>query len=155
MKGNAHIIDILNTLLETELTSVDQYFIHSRMYEDWGLTKLYERIGHEMQDELGHADLLIRRILFLEGTPDLSKRQPMKVGKDVKEMLSNDLQLEYEVADALKKAIAECERASDYETRAILVKMLEDTEEDHAYWLEKQLRLIDAIGLQNYQQSQM
>jgi bacterioferritin len=155
MKGNANIIDILNSLLETELTSVDQYFIHSRMYEDWGLTKLYERIGHEMQDELGHADLLIRRILFLEGTPDLSKRQPMKVGKDVKEMLSNDLQLEYEVADALKKAIAECEKASDYETRAILVKMLEDTEEDHAYWLEKQLRLIDAIGLQNYQQSQM
>lgn len=155
MKGDANIIDILNKLLESELTSVDQYFIHSRMYEDWGLTKLYERIGHEMQDEIGHADRLIRRILFLEGTPDLSKRQPIKVGGNVKDMLSNDLELEYGVAKELKSAIAECEKARDYETRAMLVEMLEDTEEDHAYWLEKQLGLIDSIGLENYLQSQM
>ena len=155
MKGDANIIDILNKLLESELTSVDQYFIHSRMYEDWGLTKLYERIGHEMQDEIGHADRLIRRILFLEGTPDLSKRQPIKVGSNVKDMLSNDLELEYGVAKELKSAIAECEKARDYETRAMLVEMLEDTEEDHAYWLEKQLGLIDSISLENYLQSQM
>lgn len=155
MNGDANIIDILNKLLESELTSVDQYFIHSRMYEDWGLTKLYERIGHEMQDEIGHADRLIRRILFLEGTPDLSKRQPIKVGGNVKDMLSNDLELEYGVAKELKSAIAECEKARDYETRAMLVEMLEDTEEDHAYWLEKQLGLIDSIGLENYLQSQM
>ncbi len=155
MKGDANIIDILNKLLESELTSVDQYFIHSRMYEDWGLTKLYERIGHEMQDEIGHADRLIRRILFLEGTPDLIKRQPIKVGGNVKDMLSNDLELEYGVAKELKSAIAECEKARDYETRAMLVEMLEDTEEDHAYWLEKQLGLIDSIGLENYLQSQM
>lgn len=155
MKGDSKIIDLLNQLLECELTSIDQYFIHSRMYEDWGLTKLYERIGHEMEDETGHADRLIRRILFLEGIPDLSKRQPLKIGSDVKEMLSSDLQLEYDVAAALKNAIAECEKARDYETRAILVELLEDTEEDHAYWLEKQLRLIDSVGLENYLQSQM
>ena len=125
------------------------------MYDDWSLTKLYERIGHEMQDELEHADKLIRRILFLEGTPDLTKRQPMNVGTNVKEMLSSDLQLEYDVADALKKAIAICEQAQDYETRAMLVELLEDTEQDHAYWLEKQLRLIDSVGLENYFQSQM
>lgn len=155
MKGDKGIIKILNQLLESELTSVDQYFIHSRMYDDWGLTKLYERIGHEMQDELGHADLLIRRILFLEGTPDLSKRQPLSVGSTVPEMLENDLQLEYKVAQQLKDAIAACEKAQDYESRAMLVQMLEDTEQDHAYWLEKQLGLIKAIGLKNYLQSQM
>jgi len=155
MKGNPKVIDILNTLLASELSAMDQYFIHSRMYEDWGLTKLYERIGHEMEDETGHADALIKRILFLEGTPCLSTRDPINVGKDVPEMLKSDLDLEYTVVKALKAAIANCETMQDYDTRAILVQMLEDTEEDHAYWLEKQLGLIDKIGLQNYLQSQM
>ena len=155
MKGHPKVIDILNTLLASELCAMDQYFIHSRMYEDWGLTKLYERIGHEMEDETGHADALIKRVLFLEGTPCLSTRDPISVGKTVPDMLKNDLSLEYAVVNALKAAIADCENMQDYDTRAMLVQMLEDTEEDHAYWLEKQLGLIDKIGLQNYLQSQM
>lgn len=155
MKGNNKIIDILNDLLAGELTAMDQYFIHSRMYEDWGLTKLYERIDHEMDDEKQHADHLIRRILFLEGTPNLSKRSALNIGKDVPEMLKSDLALERSVVVSLKAAIESCEKEQDYLTREILEAMLADTEEDHAYWLEKQLGLVDKVGLQNYLQSQM
>jgi bacterioferritin len=141
--------------LAGELTAIDQYFVHSRMYEDWGLSKLYERIAHEMQDETDHADQMIKRILFLEGTPDVAKRDPLHIGKTVLEMLQNDLNLEYAVVVNLKSAIALCEAEKDYETRAMLVRQLEDTEEDHAYWLEKQLGLIDKIGLPNYLQAMM
>lgn len=155
MKGNNKIIDILNELLAGELTAMDQYFIHSRMFEDWGFSKLYERIDHEMDDEKQHADHLIKRILFLEGTPNLAKRSPLNIGKDVSEMLANDLALERQVIADLRAAIASCEQEQDYQTREILEVMLADTEEDHAYWLEKQLGLIDKIGLQNYLQSQM
>mgnify|MGYP002700151959 FL=1 len=155
MQGNQKVIDVLNDLLAGELTAMDQYFVHSRMYEDWGLEKLYERISHEMEDETGHADLMIKRILFLQGTPNLVKREPLNVGKDVEEMLRNDLAIEYSVVKNLKAAIALCETEQDYETRAMLVKQLEDTEEDHTYWLEKQLGLIGRIGLQNYLQAMM
>lgn len=155
MKGSSKVIDVLNDLLAGELTAMDQYFIHSRMYDDWGLSKLFERIGHEMKDETGHADAMIKRILFLEGTPNLTKREPLNIGSTVPEMLQSDLDLEYAVVKNLKAAIALCETEQDYETRAMLVKQLEDTEEDHAYWLEKQLGLIDKIGLQNYLQSVM
>lgn len=155
MKGNKAIIDTLNALLAGELTAIDQYFVHSRMYEDWGLSKLYERIDHEMDDEKQHADALIKRILFLEGTPDLATRIPLNIGKDVPEMLASDLKLERQVITDLKNAIAQCETERDYQTREILEKMLADTEEDHTYWLEKQLGLIDKVGLQNYLQSQM
>ncbi|MGF1732831.1 bacterioferritin [Photobacterium kasasachensis] len=155
MKGNSKIIGTLNALLAGELTAMDQYFIHSRMYQDWGLEKLYERIDHEFDDEKGHASRLIERILFLEGTPDMTKREDLKIGKDVPEMLDNDLQLEYSVDKALKAAIKVCEEEQDYQSREILEVMLADTEEDHAYWLEKQLGLIKKVGLQNYLQSQM
>ena len=155
MKGNTKIIKTLNSLLGGELTAMDQYFIHSRMYQDWGLDKLYERIDHEFDDEKGHASNLIERILFLEGTPDLTKREDLKVGKDVPEMLENDLKLEYAIDKALKAAIKVCEEEQDYQSREILEAMLADTEEDHAYWLEKQLGLINKIGLKNYLQSQM
>jgi len=155
MKGDAKVIKQLNLLLAGELTAMDQYFVHSRMYHDWGLSKLYERIAHEMEDETRHASALIERILFLEGTPNLSKRDPLAVGKDVPSMLANDLQLELAVVAALKKAIAVCETCQDYQSREILEAMLKDTEEDHAYWLEKQLGLIDKVGIQNYIQSQM
>lgn len=155
MQGNQKVIDVLNDLLAGELTAMDQYFVHSRMYEDWGLDKLFERISHEMEDETGHADLMIKRILFLQGTPNLAKREPINVGKDVEEMLKNDLALEYSVVKNLKDAIAICEIEQDYETRAMLVKQLEDTEEDHTYWLEKQLGLIGRIGLPNYLQAMM
>ena len=155
MKGKAKVVEQLNKLLRNELSARDQYFTHSRMYEDWGLTKLYERIGHEMQDETGHADMLIKRLLFLETTPDLSEQGALKIGSTVQEMLQNDLDLEYQVIGELKEAIAVCEQEQDYQTREILKVILADTEEDHAYWLEKQLGLIDKIGLENYLQSQM
>lgn len=155
MKGNKKVIDSLNKLLAGELTAMDQYFTHSRMFDDWGLSKLYERIDHEMDDEKGHADSLIKRILFLEGIPAVGNRAALNIGKDVAEMLANDLDLERQVVADLKEAIALCEKQQDYQTREILEVMLADTEEDHAYWLEKQLGLIDKIGIQNYLQSQM
>lgn len=154
MKGDPKIIEHLNDLLAGEMTAVDQYFLHSRMYENWGLKELYERIDHEMQDELAHASSLVQRILFLEGTPDVSRRQPLMIGKDVPEMLGNDLKLELSVVDHLKEVTAYCESVKDYVTREILEKMLDDTEEDHAHWLEQQLWLIGQIGLPNYLQSQ-
>lgn len=155
MKGNPNVIKTLNHLLAGELTAIDQYFIHSRMYEDMGLHKLYERLDHEREEETGHADQMIKRMLFLEGQPELGQREPLNVGRDVPSMLKNDLALEYSVIKNLKEAIALCEAEQDYETRAMLVKQLEDSEEDHAYWLEKQLGLIDKIGLENYLQAQM
>jgi len=155
MKGNAKVIQTLNSLLAGELSAMDQYFIHSRMYEDWGLKKLYERIDHEFEDEKGHASKLIERILFLEGTPDMVSRAPINIGKDVPAMLQSDLNLEYKVVTDLRDAIALCETEHDYQSRDMLQGLLEDTENDHTYWLEQQLGLIDKVGLQNYLQSQM
>ncbi len=155
MKGNTKIIEALNNLLASELAAMDQYFIHSRMYQDWGLEKLYLRIDHEFDDEKGHASLLIERILFLEGIPDLSGRDAINIGQDVPAMLKSDLEIEYAVDKALKSAIALCETEGDYVTRQILQVLLDDTERDHAYWLEQQLGLIEKIGLENYLQSQM
>lgn len=155
MKGNTEIIARLNTLLAGELTAIDQYFIHSRMYENWGFFKLFERIAHEVQDETNHATALIKRILFLEGTPDLSTREPLQVGKTVEEMLKNDLVVELKVVAALREVMAFCEAQQDFVTREVLQVMLTDTEDDHTYWLEQQLGLIGRIGLQNYLQSQI
>jgi bacterioferritin len=155
MQGKAIVIAELNKLLAGELTAIDQYFIHSRMYEDWGYSKLFERISHESDDEKIHASWIIQRILFLEGTPEMTLREPLHIGKTVSEMLKSDLQLEYSVVQNLKAAIKLCEAEQDYQTREMLEKQLDDTEVDHAYWLEKQLRLIDQIGLQNYLQSQI
>ena len=155
MRGNKKVIKVLNTLLTGELSAADQYFVHSRMYQDWGLDKLYERIAHESKEELQHADGLIQRILFLEGTPNVASRDSLRIGKDVPSMLANDLKLEMDVVVALKKAIKIAEEEQDFQTREILEELLKDTEEDHTYWLEKQLGLIEKIGLQNYLQSQM
>ncbi|MDX1342558.1 MAG: bacterioferritin [Reinekea sp.] len=155
MQGNQKVIDALNGLLALELTAMDQYFIHSEMYADWGISKLHERIAHEFDDEKGHAKALIERMLFLEGTPDMTTRIPLRIGKDVPQMLENDLQVEYDVQKALVAAITICEQEQDYHSREILEKLLDDTEVDHAWWLEKQLGLIQKIGLPNYIQSQM
>jgi len=155
MKGKKKVCAQLQTLLNGELAARDQYFAHSRMYQDWGLNKLYERLNHEMEEETEHADLLVERLLFLEAKPDFSEQDKVKIGKTVPEMLKNDLKVEYSVVKALKTAIKVCEDEQDYDSRAILVKLLDDTEMDHAYWLEKQLALIENIGLQNYLQSQM
>lgn len=155
MKGSAKVLKELNKLLALELAAIDQYFIHARMYQDWGLEKLYERVNHESEDEREHASRLIERILFLEGIPDMSTRTGLKIGKNVEQMLKNDLQMEYTDDKALKDAIKLCETEKDFQTREILEDLLKDTEEDHAYWLEIQLGLIKKIGLPNYLQSQM
>ena len=155
MQGKQAIIDALNVLLANELSAMDQYFIHSRMYLDWGLHKLYERIDHEVTDEKAHASAIIERILFLEGTPDMSKRDALQIGADVPSMLQNDLNVEYAVGKLLKQTMALCEQQQDYVTRAMLQKLLDDTENDHAHWLEQQLRQIKLFGLPNYLQSQL
>ena len=134
---------------------MDQYFIHSRMYDDWGLKKLYERIDHEFEDEKEHASKIIERILFLGGKPDMVTRVPLNVGSDVPSMLQSDLDLEYKVIIDLREIMALCEQVKDYQTREMLQVLLDDTENDHTHWLEQQLGLIAKIGLPNYLQSQM
>lgn len=155
MQGDKGIISILNGLLAGELTAVDQYLIHGEMYADMGFGHLAEKSLHESDHERQHARALIQRILFLEGTPELGKRTALKIGTTVPEMLQADLEVEYHVVGELKKAMAACEAARDYVTRDMLGVQLEDTEMDHAYYLEKQIKLIGFVGLQNYQQSQM
>lgn len=155
MQGDPNVIDHLNDLLAGELTAIDQYFIHSRMLHDWGYSKLFARIDHEMQEERIHADVLIRRILFLDGRPNLLRREPLHVGNSVPEMFRNDLAVEYQVVKHLRNVIAYCESIQDYQTRRLLLPLLKDTEEDHAYWLETQIGLIETIGLPNYLQAQL
>lgn len=154
MIGSQKVIDYLNFLLGGELAARDQYFIHSEMYAEWHYGKLYERIHHEMADETLHAQAIIRRILMLGGTPKMTV-DAINIGSTVPEMLQLDLDLEYQVQQHLKDGIAICEAERDYVTREMLVEQLKDTEEDHAHWLEQQLRLINMIGLPNYLQSQM
>lgn len=155
MKGDKKIIDILNDLLAGELSATDQYLIHGEMYADMGLSVISERILHESLHEREHARALIQRILFLEGKPNVAKRDPLNIGKDVRSMLESDLALEYTVVKHLKKAIEACEQAQDFVSREMLLVQLDDTEMDHAYWLEKQLSLIKLVGMENYCQSQM
>ena len=154
MKGDKAVIDYMNELLAGELAARDQYFIHSRMYAEWGFNKLFERLNHEMAEETEHAEQFIRRILMLEGTPTMVPTG-LNIGSDLISMLKADLNTELEVRDALKKGIRLCEEKQDYVTRDIMVKQLSDTEEDHAHWLEQQLRLIEMMGLENYKQSQL
>ena len=155
MNGDKRVIDALNKVLKNELTAINQYFLHARMFRNWGLEKLNDYQYKQSIRVMKEADELIERILFLEGTPDLTKREALKVGKTVPEMLKADLAVEYKVVGELKKAMAACELAQDYVTRDMLGVQLEDTEMDHAYYLEKQLGLIELVGLENYQQSQM
>ncbi|MEP7703746.1 bacterioferritin [Paraglaciecola sp. 25GB23A] len=154
MKGNNTIIAQLNALLAYELAAMDQYFVHSQMYADWGFHKLHERIAHEFEDEKGHATKLIERILFLEGTPDMVTRDGLLIGHDVPSMLESDLRVEYAVAAKLKQTMALCELEQDYVSRDMLLVLLDDTEMDHARWLEQQIRMIKFVGLPNYLQSQ-
>lgn len=150
MKGSKKVIDTLNQLLAGELTAMDVYMLQSRMFEDWGYRRLFERINHEMDDERGHAAKLVERILFLEGEPDMTKRVPFTVAKDVKGMLEEALRLENDVAKNLNAAIALAVAESDSGTRAMLEPLLKDTEEDHILWLEAQLQQIEQVGIQNY-----
>ena len=151
MNGDKKVIDYLNKLLAGELMARDQYFIHSRMYREWGYNKLFEHLDHEMAEETQHADALISRILMLGGKPAMQP-EPLNVGTSVETMLQSDLNIELSVRDALKQGMVLCEKACDFVSRDLLLAQLKDTEEDHAHWLEQQLRLIDTMGLPNYLQ---
>ncbi|ATC97050.1 bacterioferritin [Pseudoalteromonas tunicata] len=155
MKGSQAIINRLNQQLTLELSSMDQYLAHSKLYQDWGINKLHQQLSHEYEEELEHAQKLIDRILFLEGTADTASRVAINVGDTVEQMLKNDLQAEYKVAESLRSIITFCEQQQDYVTRNLLQELLNDTETDHIYWLEQHLGLIERIGIANYIQSQM
>ncbi|TRX75931.1 bacterioferritin [Pseudomonas mangiferae] len=154
MKGDKQVIQHLNKILGNELVAINQYFLHARMYQDWGLKKLGEHEYHESIDEMKHADKLIKRILFLEGLPNLQELGRLLIGENTKEMLECDLRLEHKGIPDLRAAIAYCESVGDYASRELLEDILE-SEEEHIDWLETQLGLIDKVGLQNYLQSQM
>lgn len=148
------IIEHLNLVLKNELTAINQYFLHAKILEDRGLAKLAAKEKHESIEEMGHADWLLDRILFLEGLPNMQDMDKLRIGEDVEEMLSCDLELEMVAIPALREAIAYCEGESDFVSRDLLHKILVN-EEEHVDWLETQLGLIKDAGIQNYLQSQM
>jgi bacterioferritin len=154
MQGDKKVIQYLNKALRNELTAINQYFLHARMYEDWGLKALNEKEYAESIDEMKHADALIKRTLFLEGLPNLQDLGKLKIGENTEEMLRCDLELEQEAVPLLREAIEYCEQVKDYVSRELFENILE-SEEEHIDWLETQLGLIEKIGLKNYQQSQM
>jgi bacterioferritin len=154
MKGNAKVVKRLNEVLTNELTAIDQYFVHAKMFDHWGFGRLGALERKASIDEMKHADTLIERILFLEGLPNLQDLHKLLVGEDVKEALACDLKLELAAHPVLKAAIAECEGCGDYVSRDLFRGILE-SEEEHIDWLETQLDLIDKVGVANYQQSQM
>ena len=154
MKGDTKVIELLNKALENELTAINQYFLHARMYKNWGFNKLNEKEYHESIDEMKHADLLIERILFLEGLPNLQNIGKILIGENPKEMLDCDLKLELIAIPLLREAIVYCESIKDFVSRELFADILE-SEEEHVDWLETQLELIEKVGIKNYLQSQM
>jgi bacterioferritin len=154
MKGDSKVIEFLNRILRNELMAINQYFLHSRMFKDWGLNALGDYEFQESVDEMKHADQLVERILFLEGLPNMQDIGKLRIGEHTGEMLSSDLALEMDAIPDLREAIEYCESCRDYVSRDLLNDIL-DSEEEHVDWLETQLDLISRVGIENYQQSQM
>lgn len=154
MQGNPTIIRHLNLVLKNELTAINQYFLHARMFDNWGLKRLGAHTRHESIDEMKHADKLIERILFLDGLPNLQDLGKLYIGENVQEALQCDLKLEMQAHPDLRNAIADCESSGDYVSREIFERILE-SEEEHIDWLETQLSLIERLGLELYSQSQL
>jgi bacterioferritin len=154
MKGDSKVIEFLNITLGNELIAINQYFLHSRMYKDWGLKQLADYEYGESIDEMKHADSLIERILFLEGLPNMQGLGKLLIGENTEEMLQCDLKLEIIAVKDLREAIIYCESVNDFVSRDLFASILE-AEEEHIDWLETQLGLIERVGIQNYQQSKM
>lgn len=154
MKGSQAIIDALNSVLTKELTAINQYFLHARMLQNWGLEKLGRLEYKASIDEMKHADELIKRILFLDGLPNLQKIDRIRIGQTVEEVMSADLEVEYEAIPHLKQCIQLAEKEHDYVTRDLFLHIL-SSEEEHVDWLETQQGLVKAVGVQNYIQSQI
>lgn len=154
MKGDAKVIELLNRVLYNELTAINQYFLHARMFNNWGFKALGEHEYHESIDEMKHADKLIERILFLDGLPNLQNLGKLMIGETPKEALECDLKLEHNALPALKEGVAYCEQVGDYVTRQLFADILA-SEEEHIDWLETQLALIERLGIENYLQTKI
>ena len=153
MKGDTKVIEFLNEALKNELTAINQYWLHYRMLDNWGVTKLAEFERHESIDEMKHADKLAERIFFLDGLPNFQLLGRLKIGETVEEILKADLELEYEALPMLKDAIEHCASVRDYVSRALFAEILE-SEEDHVDTLEQQFDMIERMGIENYIQLQ-
>ena len=154
MRGDKKIIDLLNKQLTNELTAINQYFLHARTASHWGFERLGKKIYEESIGEMKHADRLVKRILLLDGLPNLQALNKLHIGENVPEILQADLGLERAAYQHVKQSIPQMEAAGDFVSRELFVDILDDTEQ-HIDWLETQLQLIDKVGLQNYQQSMM